>query len=50
MAGKVSFEHAPIVTKWQEEGLATKNRYHNFAFAANNNANRTLDFILQNLK
>lgn len=50
MAGKVSFEHAPIVTKWQEEGLATKNRYHNFAFAANNNANKTLDFILQNLK
>ena len=50
MAGKVSFEHAPIVTKWQNEGLATKNRYHNFAFAANNNANKTLDFILQNLK
>ena len=50
LAGKVSFEHASIVSKWQEEGLASANKYQNEAFNTNKNKNATLDFILKNLK
>lgn len=50
MAGKVSMEHADIVTKWQTEGLAQPIRYRNLAFTSNENTNEKLNFILQNLK
>ncbi|QIE58377.1 DUF1704 domain-containing protein [Rasiella rasia] len=50
LAGKISFEHAHIVSKWQKEGLAQANRYQNLAFSVNENTNTTLDFILKNLK
>ncbi|MDX1462351.1 MAG: DUF1704 domain-containing protein [Marinirhabdus sp.] len=50
LAGKVSFDHAGMVTKWKEEGLARENTYTNFAFSTNENTNQTLDFILKNLK
>ena len=50
LAGKVSFEYAHIVTKWQEEGLAIANKHQNFAFNENENENEKLDFILRNLR
>lgn len=50
MAGKISIEDCKMVTKWKAEGLAVENRYKNFAFAKNENKNKKLDFILQNLK
>ncbi|PVW15619.1 flavohemoglobin expression-modulating QEGLA motif protein [Marixanthomonas spongiae] len=50
LAGKVTLENEPLVQKWKKEGLATENRYKNFAFDSNENANSKLDFILQNLK
>ena len=50
LAGKVSFEYAPMVTKWMEQGIAKENRYVNFAFNKVENKNLKLDFILKNLK
>lgn len=50
LAGKVSIENQSIVTKWQKEGLATENRFQNYAFHTNQNKSEKLDFILKNLK
>ncbi len=50
LAGKVSIEHAHIVNKWMDQGIAKENRYENFAFKQNENINPKLDFILKNLK
>ena len=50
LAGKVAIENAAIVGKWQSEGLATENRFRNYAFDNNDNKNEKLDFILKNLK
>ncbi|MBT8261466.1 MAG: flavohemoglobin expression-modulating QEGLA motif protein [Bacteroidia bacterium] len=50
LAGKVTYEYVSIVDSWLEIGLAEENRYENFAFQKNENANSKLEFILQNLK
>ena len=50
LAGKVAIENAAIVGKWQSEGLATENRFRNYAFDRNDKKNEKLDFILKNLK
>ncbi|MFT5077565.1 MAG: hypothetical protein ACI825_000253 [Planctomycetota bacterium] len=50
LAGKVSLEYAPMVTKWINQGIAKENRYENFAFNQVKNKNPKLDFILKNLK
>lgn len=50
LAGKVSMEYAPIVSKWISQGIASNNKYENYAFYENENKNTKLDFILKNLK
>ena len=50
LAGKVSLEYAPMVTKWIDQGIAKENRFENFAFNQVENKNPKLDFILKNLK
>lgn len=51
LLGKTTLENTSIIQKWQLEGLATKNiTHHNVAFNNNNNTNKTIDFILENLK
>lgn len=50
LSGKVSMEHKSIISHWKKEGLATENRYANFAFEKNDNKNEDFDFILKNLK
>lgn len=50
LAGKVSLEYTPMITKWQKEGLADKIKFRNKAFDSCDNENSKLEFILQNLK
>jgi uncharacterized protein (TIGR02421 family) len=50
LMGKVTLEDRKIVKKWKKEGLATDIRYKNNAFIENNNTDKTIDFILENLK
>lgn len=50
LAGKVSLDYEPVIKHLLDVGLAQKNRYENLAYQQNNNTNRTLDFILNNLK
>jgi uncharacterized protein (TIGR02421 family) len=50
LAGKVSLEYAPMVTKWINQGIAKENRFENYAFNQVENKNPKLDFILKNLK
>ncbi len=48
--GKVSLSHAPIIDKWQQQGLAETLTHRNPGFDTCNNENPKLEFILQNLK
>lgn len=49
--GKTTLEDISIIKKWQKQGLATPSlKYHNRAFEKNMNTNKTIDFILENLK
>jgi uncharacterized protein (TIGR02421 family) len=50
LAGKVSLDYEPVIKHLLDVGLVQKNRYENLAYQQNNNTNRTLDFILNNLK
>ncbi len=50
LAGKVSIKYRKMVKRWQKEGLSQEITYRNEAFTKNNNSNKTIDFILQNLK
>ena len=50
LAGKVSLEYIPMITKWQKDGLADKIKFRNKAFDSCANENSKLEFILQNLK
>ena len=50
LSGKVCLERSDLIKKWQEECLACKNKYENFAFKKNENTNPKLNFILENLK
>lgn len=50
LTGKVALEQEDIILKWQRTGLAQPITHINGAFKENLNANRNLDFILDNLK
>jgi len=50
LTGKVSLDNVHIIKNWQEQGLAQDITYRNLAFAKNLNTNKTLNFILENLK
>ncbi len=50
LMGKVNIEYKPLIEKLLKLGLAKDSLYFNDAFSQNNNQNKTLDFILRNLK
>lgn len=50
LTGKVSIEKKQDIATWQQNGFAVAPRYLNKAFTENNNSNKKVDFILQNLK
>ena len=50
LTGKVTLQYAPMIRKWQAEGLAQAITHKNAAFDQNSNQNTKLEFILQNLK
>ncbi|WP_299537047.1 flavohemoglobin expression-modulating QEGLA motif protein [Ulvibacterium sp.] len=50
MTGKVTLEHEKDIKHLFNMGLARKITHINFAYAQNLNKNKTLDFILNNLK
>ncbi|ASV32053.1 flavohemoglobin expression-modulating QEGLA motif protein [Maribacter cobaltidurans] len=50
LSGKVSFDAESVIEHLDTIGLANKNRYDNYAYKQNNNTNKTLDYILNNLK
>lgn len=50
LTGKVTLENSGLIEKWLEQGVATPPVYANHAFDKNNNTNKKVDFILQNLK
>ncbi len=50
LSGKVSFDAESVIEHLYTIGLANKNRYDNYAYKQNNNTNKTLDYILNNLK
>ncbi|TJY33336.1 flavohemoglobin expression-modulating QEGLA motif protein [Pontimicrobium aquaticum] len=50
LTGKVSIEYKSDIEYLQEKGLAVKPKYITDSFAENNNKNKTIDFILDNLK
>ncbi|XLS30986.1 flavohemoglobin expression-modulating QEGLA motif protein [Flavobacteriaceae bacterium M23B6Z8] len=50
LTGKVNLEHKNVIKKLLNLELAKEAVYFNQAFATNDNTNKTLDFILKNLK
>lgn len=50
LSGKVSLDYEDAIIQLEVLGLAKENRYANLAYAENINTNKTLDFILNNLK
>lgn len=50
LSGKVTFEYRGIINNWLKKGLAQPITYKNLAFKTNENNNKTLEFILQNLR
>jgi uncharacterized protein (TIGR02421 family) len=50
LSGKVSLDYELPINKLYKLGLAQKNTYTNLAYQKNLNVNKTLDFILNNLK
>jgi uncharacterized protein (TIGR02421 family) len=50
LSGKVSMDAEPFINHLLHLGLAQKNTYANHAYGQNLNQNKTLDFILNNLK
>jgi hypothetical protein len=50
LMGKVSLDHEDAILQLYKLGLAQKNSYFNMAYDQNLNTNKTLDFILNNLK
>lgn len=50
LTGKVNLEHQGVIKKLLTLGLAKEAIHYNKAFATNDNTNKTLDFILKNLK
>jgi uncharacterized protein (TIGR02421 family) len=49
LSGKVSLDYERAIVRLYEKGLGNQNLYTNLAYKKNNNTNRTLDFILNNL-
>ncbi len=50
LSGKVSLDYESPINKLYKLGLAQKNVHTNLAYLQNLNSNKTLDFILNNLK
>ncbi|MFD0861968.1 flavohemoglobin expression-modulating QEGLA motif protein [Sungkyunkwania multivorans] len=50
LTGKTTLSYAETIKKLQKLGLSKTSTYFTSAFVENNNQNKTLDFILQNLK
>ncbi|MFS4491792.1 flavohemoglobin expression-modulating QEGLA motif protein [Maribacter sp. 2308TA10-17] len=50
LSGKVSLDYEQAIQKLHKIGLAEKNQFTNLAYLQNLNSNKTLDFILNNLK
>ncbi|MEZ4857694.1 MAG: DUF1704 domain-containing protein [Flavobacteriaceae bacterium] len=50
LSGKVNISNVGLIHKWKTQGMIEENPYHNFAFDTNHNENKTIDFILENLK
>lgn len=50
LSGKVSLDYEAPIQKLHKLGLAKKNKFTNLAYQQNLNTNKTLDFILNNLK
>ncbi|MFK7812607.1 MAG: flavohemoglobin expression-modulating QEGLA motif protein [Maribacter sp.] len=50
LTGKVSLDYEDSIHQLRKKGLVQKNSYANLAYKENNNLNKTLDFILNNLK
>jgi uncharacterized protein (TIGR02421 family) len=50
LLGKVSLDYEGAIGLLSKKGLVRKNSYTNLAYNQNNNTNKTLDFILNNLK
>ena len=50
LTGKVSLEHKDDIEYLKEKGLAVKPKHITDSFTVNNNANKTIDFILSSLK
>ncbi len=50
LTGKVTVEDVPIIKKWKQQGLANEITYKNNAFDKNENLNKSIDSILDNLK
>ncbi|TMM57236.1 DUF1704 domain-containing protein [Maribacter algarum] len=50
LSGKVSLDYEQPIQKLHKLGLAEKNQFTNLAYLQNLNMNKTLDFILNNLK
>jgi len=50
LTGKVSIDYETSIYQLRKKGLVQKNSHSNLAYKENNNLNKTLDFILNNLK
>ncbi|MEA1785401.1 flavohemoglobin expression-modulating QEGLA motif protein [Arenibacter sp. GZD96] len=50
LSGKVAMEYEAAIMHLKDMGLVTENSHQNKAFSQNLNTNKTLDFILNNLK
>jgi uncharacterized protein (TIGR02421 family) len=50
LTGKVSLEYADDIKELIDKGYAVKSKHYTDAFLQNNNTNKTVDFILSNLK
>lgn len=50
LSGKVSMDYEPAINSLKKMGLVHLNKFTNYAYSENVNQNKTLDFILNNLK
>ena len=50
LSGKVSLDYESAIGQLRTKGLVQNNLFVNLAYTQNSNTNKTLDFILNNLK
>lgn len=50
LSGKVSLDYEDSIVHLKSLGLTSENKFANLAYVTNKNTNKTLDFILNNLK